>query len=885
MRQTLRIGLLALAVLACTREMPQDVSVPAIKSGMDAPEAEYTLLDNPGIVPGTAIVYLSEELSASLEGGLSGKEAGTKSPELDYLVSRVGASSITRLFPYAGEWEERTRKEGLHRWYMVEYDSSVSLETAKPMLEAVPGILTVEPNRVLRQHITPNDPYWNQMWGQNNVRHAGYDVNCQPVWDSYTMGDPKVVVAVIDGGFQLDHPDLAANVAESGHYNYVRRNTTIVPHFHGTHVAGTIGAVNNNGTGVTGIAGGNSAAGKRGVTLLSLQVFETMDNGKDATASSFATAIKEAADKGAHISQNSWGNYFDFDDNGRIEGSELDYARYAHQHPERSFTQAVDYFNKYAGCDNYGNQRPSSPVKGGIVIFAAGNEDIPYGSPGNYDGCVSVGAINQNGTKASFSNYGDWVDVCAPGVNIPSTYLSGRYMSMSGTSMACPHVSGVAALIASYYGGKGFTADELRARLLMGARQISSSAGSKPIGPIVDAWGAFNVNSGSTAPDPVTEVEAAPAGHNVRVNFSATDAYAYIIMASTKEEDLQDVNYQDPGPGIVYATRLSSPSDVPGTPLSVVLAGLRPSSKYYVCVAAYSFDKKYSAISPVESITTQENSSPAIEVVDYPDGGFTFRHHEIVKLPVVVSDPDGDAVSVSFDPRGSRASLESSNGSEEMYNFKLMCPLVVNPGSFMAVVRAEDELGAGEVRTIQFKVLPNTEPQFKGDIPIVLLEEKDQVAKLNLEDFFSDPDEEPLMFRASSSDKDIATAEVSEGGVLSIKAVSEGFCEVKVSAEDHDGAHAEAVLTVLMRTPGSPEVFLDGDTVLSGGSVTIIPGIETDSSTVRLISASGIVVYENVCTISAANPLQLQLDNLAPGVYTLEVTYKGQVYTYTIVKR
>ena len=78
---------------------------------------------------------------------------------------------------------------------------------------------------------------------------------------------------------------------------------------------------------------------------------------------------------------------------------------------------------------------------------------------------------------------------------------------------------------------------------------------------------------------------------------------------------------------------------------------------------------------------------------------------------------------------------------------------------------------------------------------------------------------------------------------------------------------------------------MTGETVISEGSVTIIPGIEPDSATVRVISASGIVVYETVCTISAANPLELELDNLAPGIYTVEVTYKGQVYTYTVVKR
>ena len=114
------VAILAALTLSCTREMPQSTSIPAIKSGMDAPEATYTLLDNPSIVPGAAIVYLSEDLSASLEAGASISTMGTQSPELGYLVSHVGVSSFERLFPDAGEFEPRTRAEGLHRWYLVE---------------------------------------------------------------------------------------------------------------------------------------------------------------------------------------------------------------------------------------------------------------------------------------------------------------------------------------------------------------------------------------------------------------------------------------------------------------------------------------------------------------------------------------------------------------------------------------------------------------------------------------------------------------------------------------------------------------------------------------------------------------------------------------------
>ena len=155
----------------------------------------------------------------------------------------------------------------------------------------------------------------------------------------------------------------------------------------------------------------------------------------------------------------------------------------------------MDYFIKYAGCDNLGEQLASSPMKGGIVIFAAGNNGLENGAPANYDKVIAVGAITSDGARASYSNYGDFVDLCAPGSVIYSSIGGSRYSNMNGTSMACPHVSGVAALLVSQFGGKGFTAGMLKEKLLQGA-DYEAVAG-KQIGSLVDAYGAFMY--GSTA--------------------------------------------------------------------------------------------------------------------------------------------------------------------------------------------------------------------------------------------------------------------------------------------------------------------------------------------------------------------------------------------------
>ena len=878
MKRILRISLCFACVLSCTREMPETVpSSPKQEQGTET-DVRTGGEVYAGIENGIAKVYLSEELAGELEKGES------RSAEWKLLTRELGIRSATRLFPDAGEFEPRTRKEGLHRWYVLRYDKEVEASRARHLIEATPGIQQMEPCRRIRACVTINDPDWNRMWGMNNTSYPGYDVNCKSVWDNYTMGNSSVTVAVVDGGFQLNHPDLAANTAATGHYNYVDNNTTIYQHFHGTHVAGTIAAVNNNGIGVTGIAGGNAAAGKAGVKLLSLQVFKTLDNGYTASANDFSRALKEAADRGALISQNSWGHYFDFNDDGYITGYELTYARQAHENPERSFTQAVDYFNKYAGCDNDGNQLSSSPMKGGVVIFAAGNEDIPYGSPGNYDGCVSVGAINRNGSRASFTNYGDWVDVCAPGVDVYSTYLSGQYTYMSGTSMACPHVSGVAALVVSYFGGKGFTADELRARLIGGAKTIGATAGNKPIGPLVDAMGAFQMNSGGKAPEQVKDATVNPTGHNLRVDFTSTGAYAYIVLAGKTKKAVENADYFNPASDLITATRIASSTDVEGTPLSVQLAGLAPEQSYYVAVVAYSYDRKCSPLSEITQMSTGKNQKPVIEIPDYPEGGFVFAHHSIISLPVRFSDADGDAMSVTY-KTGGRATLEPNNGSQDYYNFKLMCPLAT-PGEYTASVDVTDEVGAKAHGNIKYTVLPNTAPQVIKDPGVLLLENLSGTGELKLQDYFADPDGEEIFFRASVSlnDQKVATVSLGEDGKLTVTAHSQGVCTVKLSAEDHENERVEGTLTVLVRPEGTPEVFISGETVVTGGDITVIPGLEESRTRVRLISSSGVVVYSEEGLHSAAKPVLVDMGGIAPGVYTLDINYKDQPYRYTVVK-
>ncbi len=264
----------------------------------------------------------------------------------------------------------------------------------------------VEPNGRYYVDSTPNDQYYSLQWGLQKM-------SVDYAWNT-TAGDDALLVAVIDTGIDYNHPDLIANYVPKG-YDFVNNDNDPKDDVgHGTHCAGIIAASINNSIGVAGVA----------------QVKIMAEKGLGINGGSYdalAKCIINATDAGADILSNSWGGY--------------------------GYSQLVSDAVEYA------------TAHGALVIAAAGNENTSQPMyPGAYEGVIAVAATNTTDTRASFSNFGSWVDISAPGVNIYSTmptynvdfnndprYLPMNYSYMSGTSMACPNAAGVAALIWSQY--------------------------------------------------------------------------------------------------------------------------------------------------------------------------------------------------------------------------------------------------------------------------------------------------------------------------------------------------------------------------------------------------------------------------------------------------
>jgi hypothetical protein len=351
---------------------------------------------------------------------------------------------------------------------------ATSSALAEATWSAMSGVVYAEADSVVQiASTTPNDPLFSSLWGMNNTGQSGgtadVDIDAPEAWNLCT-GSSTVVVADIDTGVDYTHPDLAANMwvnpgetagdgidnDANGYvddiYGIDACNVDSNPmddHGHGTHTAGTIGAVGNNGIGVAGV--------NWNVKIMALKFLNAEGKGSTSDAViclQYLTMMKTTYGVNVVVSSNSWG------------GSDGSQALY----------DAIKASND----------------AGVMFVAAAGNDGMntdttpSYPASYNLPGIISVAAIDANAHCASFSNYGlTSVDVAAPGVDVLSTVKGGGYATMSGTSMATPHVAGVVALTAAYCGSVPLA--EVKAAILAAADPISSLDGLCVSGGCVNA--------------------------------------------------------------------------------------------------------------------------------------------------------------------------------------------------------------------------------------------------------------------------------------------------------------------------------------------------------------------------------------------------------------
>ncbi len=574
--------------------------------------------------PNKLIIKISEEAEASLNRTLLVEEAVTEIPTLDALNYEHGITSMQQLIRTDPRFAERHRAYGIDRWFEITFSDTISptqlaeiyklndsVEFAEPafqyqlMGEPTSPPMTREEVVELLQSQTgeaPNDPRFDEQWHYHNTGQQngtpGSDISLLEAWEIET-GNSDIIVQVVDTGIDINHPDLTnmhwinpVPGPENGYdgdihgWSHVTGNSNIQDtNGHGSHVAGTIAAQNNNGVGVSGIAGGDGSEDS-GVRIMTSRVFTGSSGG-----SGFAEAVVYGADNGAVIANHSWGG-------GGFS---------------QALRDAILYFIDNAGYDADGN--PSGPIQGGLIIFAAGNNGSGSANQpiASNPEVLSIAATNNQDRKSWYSQHGSWVDMSAPGGEtntvlqrgVLSTVQNGNYQFYQGTSMAAPHAAGVAALVASQRAGEGISGDDIKLQLMLTSDDISDIETTFDLGiGRLNAFRALEEDDGVAPADIEDLVATETTRSSVMLEFTApggsgTSGVAFTYDVRFSDAPITEANFED----ATAATSLPRPLAA-GTNQQLTVTGLEHTTTYYFAIKTSDFFGNVSGISNTANATT-----------------------------------------------------------------------------------------------------------------------------------------------------------------------------------------------------------------------------------------------------------------------------------------
>ena len=394
-------------------------------------------------VPGELLVKFKPGISVKPSVSAKGI-ATTGYSSIDKLNEQYNVTSLEKVFKTA---KKSFAKEILYltNIHILKLPADADILAVVEAYQKDPNVEYAEPNYIYHTSIiTPNDPGFVYQWALN--QSSDHDIDAPEAWD-IARGNESIVIAIVDTGVDWDHPDLATNIWNNsdeildgndtdgngyiddvGGWDFVNNdNNPMDDNGHGTHCAGIASAVTNNSVGIAGVCWN--------CTIMPIKGLNSEGSGSNTDLSN---AIIYAADNGADVISMSWGSY---------SSSNL-------------LKDALNYtYNKSV-----------------ILVAAAGNY-YPIGTcskhyPAGYDNVIAVAATDSSDARASFSNWGSWIDVAAPGIEIYSAYWNDTYATLSGTSMSCPFVAGLTGLILSK---TDFSQEEIRTILRSTTDNLSSN--------------------------------------------------------------------------------------------------------------------------------------------------------------------------------------------------------------------------------------------------------------------------------------------------------------------------------------------------------------------------------------------------------------------------